>query len=118
MDRRSFLTVVSAGGLAMGADPKPALMGGNPVRTAPFPSWPVIDETEERALIGVLRSGKWYRGDGKTVDRFGAPSPHSGSVWKVAGDPVNVPAEGGRNANCRVVKAVVQPNKPLGYPGG
>jgi perosamine synthetase len=70
MDRRSFLTVVSAGGLAIGAAQKPALMGGTPVRTAPFPSWPVIDETEERALLGVLRSGKWYRGDGKTVDRF------------------------------------------------
>jgi dTDP-4-amino-4,6-dideoxygalactose transaminase len=70
MDRRSFLTVVSAGGLALGSDQKPALMGGTPARTAPFPSWPVIDETEERALLGVLHSGKWYRGYGKTVDRF------------------------------------------------
>ncbi|MGE5645654.1 MAG: DegT/DnrJ/EryC1/StrS family aminotransferase [Acidobacteriota bacterium] len=70
MDRRSFLTAVSAGGLAFGADSKPALLGGTPVRTAPFPSWPVIDETEERALLGVLRGKKWFRGDGKTVNRF------------------------------------------------
>lgn len=69
MDRRLFLTTISAAGLAM-APKKPALLGGTPVRTMPFPAWPVYNETEERALIDVLRSGKWFRGDGKTVNRF------------------------------------------------
>jgi len=55
--------------LASGAE-KPALLGGRPVRGTPFPSWPVIDQREERALLEVLHSGKWYRGDGKTVSRF------------------------------------------------
>jgi dTDP-4-amino-4,6-dideoxygalactose transaminase len=38
-----------------------ALFGGSPQRTKPFPSWPVFDETEEQALLGVLRSGNWWR---------------------------------------------------------
>ncbi|MBS1873851.1 MAG: DegT/DnrJ/EryC1/StrS family aminotransferase [Acidobacteria bacterium] len=38
-----------------------ALFGGNPVRTKPFPSWPVFDAAEERAVLEVLRSGKWWR---------------------------------------------------------
>jgi perosamine synthetase len=54
---------------AAGAD-KPARLGGPPVRSAPFPSWPVFDEREEKALVEVLRSGKWYRGNGQTVSRF------------------------------------------------
>jgi dTDP-4-amino-4,6-dideoxygalactose transaminase len=38
-----------------------ALFGGEAVRKAPFPSWPVFDESEEQSLLGVLRSGEWWR---------------------------------------------------------
>ncbi len=38
-----------------------AIFGGLPIRSKPFPSWPVFDESEERALLEVLRSGKWWR---------------------------------------------------------
>lgn len=38
-----------------------AIAGGTPMRTAPFPPWPVFDEEEESALLGVLQSGKWWR---------------------------------------------------------
>ena len=38
-----------------------AILGGTPVRTKPFPSWPVFDQAEESALVEVLRSGKWWR---------------------------------------------------------
>ncbi|TAM78936.1 MAG: DegT/DnrJ/EryC1/StrS family aminotransferase [Acidobacteria bacterium] len=38
-----------------------AILGGKPVRERPFPSWPVFDDSEERALVNVLRSGKWWR---------------------------------------------------------
>ncbi len=41
-----------------------ALLGGTPVRTAPFPSWPVWDEREEAALLETLRSGVWGIADG------------------------------------------------------
>ncbi len=36
-----------------------ALLGGKPVRTEPFPSWPAFGPEEEEALLGVLRSGAW-----------------------------------------------------------
>jgi hypothetical protein len=53
-----------------GASEKPALLGGTPVRGTLFPSWPLIDEREEKALLEVLHSGKWFRLEGRTVDRF------------------------------------------------
>lgn len=49
---------------------KPAKLGGKAVRTAAFTAWPIIDDTEEKALLEVLRSKKWFRGNGQTVDRF------------------------------------------------
>ncbi|MEO8075826.1 MAG: DegT/DnrJ/EryC1/StrS family aminotransferase [Acidobacteriota bacterium] len=33
------------------------------MRRAPFPSWPVADAREEDALVRVIRSGRWNRGD-------------------------------------------------------
>ena len=39
----------------------PALLGGQPVRTAPWPNWPVFDAREEAAVLEVLRSGHWWR---------------------------------------------------------
>lgn len=74
VNRRTFLTAAgvtaavrgtTAGGptvFARTAD-EPALLGGVPVRTAAFPSWPVSDATEEQALLTVLRSGRWNRND-------------------------------------------------------
>jgi len=41
---------------------KLAIKGGMPVRTKPFPSWPIHDEQEVKALTEVARSGKWWRG--------------------------------------------------------
>lgn len=76
--RRGFLTAASAAGVALqthtafGDEGKPALLGGTPVRREPFPSWPVFDSTEEKALAEVVRSGKWGRGNGTQVSRFEA----------------------------------------------
>ncbi len=36
-----------------------ALLGGTPVRSKPFPSWPQHGTAEEEAVIEVLRSGSW-----------------------------------------------------------
>jgi dTDP-4-amino-4,6-dideoxygalactose transaminase len=36
-----------------------AIKGGTPLRTKPFPAWPVWDESDEKALLEVLRSGVW-----------------------------------------------------------
>jgi dTDP-4-amino-4,6-dideoxygalactose transaminase len=49
---------------------KPVKLGGKPVRTAAFPAWPIIDETEDKALLEVLHSKKWFRGDGQVVNQF------------------------------------------------
>jgi dTDP-4-amino-4,6-dideoxygalactose transaminase len=38
---------------------KLAINGGKPVRTKPFPEWPIYGEIEERLLLEVLHSGKW-----------------------------------------------------------
>jgi dTDP-4-amino-4,6-dideoxygalactose transaminase len=42
---------------------KPAILGGVPVRTRPFPSWPVFGQEEEENLLEVLHSGKWWNGE-------------------------------------------------------
>jgi perosamine synthetase len=82
VSRRSFLgSVVAGGALASGrrahAAPRTArqsapglssssgsaLLGGTPVRRTPFPSWPVADAREEDALVRVIRSRKWFRGE-------------------------------------------------------
>jgi perosamine synthetase len=49
---------------------KPALLGGPKARRALFDSWPKFDLTEEKALLEVLRSGHWYRGNGQLVKKF------------------------------------------------
>ena len=38
-----------------------AINGGSPVRTKPWPAWPVHDEREVQAVTEVVRSGKWWR---------------------------------------------------------
>ena len=44
-----------------------AIDGGIPIRTAPFPAWPIYDEREERNLLEVLRSGQWGIGGSKVA---------------------------------------------------
>lgn len=49
---------------------KLAVLGGQPIRTAAFPGWPVFDKSDEDALLCVLRSRRWGRsGDGE-IERF------------------------------------------------
>jgi dTDP-4-amino-4,6-dideoxygalactose transaminase len=47
-----------------------ALLGGAPVRTAPYPAWPIADEHEERNVLAVLRSGRWWSTEGRSVADF------------------------------------------------
>jgi dTDP-4-amino-4,6-dideoxygalactose transaminase len=47
-----------------------AIDGGNPVRTAPFPAWPVFDEREVEAVTEVVRSGNWGSLAGDKVKQF------------------------------------------------
>ena len=47
-----------------------AINGGPRVRERSFPVWPVWDQADEEALLQVLRSGHWGRGDGHRVRAF------------------------------------------------
>ncbi len=78
LNRRGFIAAASAAGASFcvrtgsASEDKPALLGGQPIRREPFPSWPVVGGGAEKALLDVLHSGKWYRGDGKRVMEFEA----------------------------------------------
>jgi dTDP-4-amino-4,6-dideoxygalactose transaminase len=48
-----------------------AVTGGTPVRTKPFPKWPIFDEREVQALREVVESGRWWgRTPGSKVEQF------------------------------------------------
>jgi dTDP-4-amino-4,6-dideoxygalactose transaminase len=76
--RRQLLTNTSMGAAVLATTPRghagtssasagvPAILGGQPVRTAPFPRWPSFREADEKAVLPVLRSGVWSRA--KVVD--------------------------------------------------
>jgi perosamine synthetase len=51
-------------------DDKLAVLGGSPVRRAPFPSWPVVGEAEEKTLMDALKSKRWGRHGGSYVEKF------------------------------------------------
>ena len=83
LSRRRFLAR-AAGGVTLAAAPspsflaahtpaiesKPALLGGAPVRTQPFPSWPVIGDRDRSNWSEVLESKNWYRRTGRFVAEF------------------------------------------------
>jgi dTDP-4-amino-4,6-dideoxygalactose transaminase len=54
---------------------KLAVDGGTPIRTEPFPKWPIFGELEEQMILDVIRSGKWG-GTGKvSSDQYTARLP-------------------------------------------
>ena len=82
LNRREFINVTAAAGagLALGLSPrsgaagsamaKPAILGGPKAHPGGFPDWPVFDQTEEKAILDVVKSGHWFRGSGKAVAKF------------------------------------------------
>ena len=85
LTRRHFLSTVSAGAVGLGlADgvtlrplpagsigEKPAILGGRPVRTEPFPAWPVVHESDEKGWMEVLHRKDWCRaGNGHFTTQF------------------------------------------------
>ncbi|RPJ59597.1 MAG: DegT/DnrJ/EryC1/StrS family aminotransferase [Acidobacteria bacterium] len=49
---------------------KPAILGGSPVRTQPFPSWPTLDPIDEEKFLDSLRQKKWCRLGANIVTEF------------------------------------------------
>lgn len=92
MQRRDFLHTTAAATAALSAGPtiltshastkaaKPAILGGDPVRNAPFPSWPMIEENDRAAWSQVLEDRKWCRTRGPRAEEFGnAYAKHFGA---------------------------------------
>jgi len=76
---RTTLATASAGWMSgraaraaglVSEETKPALLGGKPVRTDPFPSWPKIASNDEKAWSDVLHQGRWCCLDGGFANRF------------------------------------------------
>jgi dTDP-4-amino-4,6-dideoxygalactose transaminase len=57
--RRYASSRPETGGSAMTATQQLAINGGVPVRSRPFPSWPVWDQREVQAVREVVESGNW-----------------------------------------------------------
>lgn len=72
--RRTFVGVGSAVVLRAAAGRKttdrPAALGGSPVRTKKFPSWPQTRPEDEKIWLDVLRECKWWRKQGHYVRDF------------------------------------------------
>jgi perosamine synthetase len=52
---------------------RPALLGGTPVHSGSWPTWPEWRQGWEPSILQVLRSGRWYRGSGgQQVQQFEA----------------------------------------------
>lgn len=82
INRREFLSKASVGTAAAiiavpvfhiacsGKSGKLALLGGEPVHTKDWLNWPRWYKDAEEPMLEVLRSGRWYRGDGGHVAAF------------------------------------------------
>lgn len=49
---------------------KLAVHGGEKVRIAKWPEWPVWEQRAEKEVLEMLRSGRWWRGSGESVALF------------------------------------------------
>ena len=74
VNRRQFIAATTSAsvGLALTgatrAAEKPALLGGTPVRTKGYQSWPMVAAPDEKAVLEVVHTGRWYRS--RSVDQF------------------------------------------------
>ena len=74
LSRRTLAGLVAA--VALRAAPgrsgtdRPALLGGEPVRSKGFPSWPQPLPEDEKDWLDVLRAAKWWRKEGHYVRDF------------------------------------------------
>jgi perosamine synthetase len=84
LTRRQAITVSSAGlaGAILGIPVRPfgignrqqvkklAINGGEKVHPGSWPPWPYWDKSAESGILEMLRSGRWWRGNGEHVAEF------------------------------------------------
>src|SRR4030066_1893313 len=81
--RRQAITAASAGALGTfvnwyfpsftinnNTQTKLAINGGEKVHAGTWPDWPVWDQAAEKNITDMLRSRRWWRGDGENVADF------------------------------------------------
>ena len=81
--RRQAIATASAGVMAavirlpldplsiMNREPeKLAIRGGTAVHKTKWPEWPVWDQSAESNIVEMLRTGRWWRGNGEHVTEF------------------------------------------------
>jgi len=81
--RRQAITAASAGALGTfvnwsftpftigsSEQEKLALSGGSKIHPGSWPEWPVWDKNAEEGISSMLRTGKWWRGNGEHVMEF------------------------------------------------
>jgi perosamine synthetase len=83
LTRRGFIRTAATSSVALGwlgsrsaptvyaaHTSKPALLGGTPVHQGGWTKWPQWREAWEPGMLGVYRSGKWFRGSDRHVAEF------------------------------------------------
>lgn len=83
LTRRQAITAVSAGALGSFVNwsfpsftikstdqQKLAINGGEKIHRGSWPDWPVWDQAAEKNIAEMLRSGRWWRGEGEHVADF------------------------------------------------
>ncbi len=81
--RRQAITAASAGALGTFVNwsftpftignsdqDKLALAGGSKIHPGSWPEWPVWDKNAEEGIAAMLRTGRWWRGNGENVIEF------------------------------------------------
>jgi perosamine synthetase len=74
INRRQFVAATTAAGVGLvltGAGPaaaKPALLGGKPVHSGGYSSWPIVTSADEKSVLEVVHAGRWYRS--RSVEQF------------------------------------------------
>ncbi|MHC4176924.1 MAG: DegT/DnrJ/EryC1/StrS family aminotransferase [Planctomycetota bacterium] len=74
VNRRQFIAATTSAGVGLAltgatqAAEKPAVLGGKPVRTKGYQSWPMVDVADEKSVLEVVRAGRWYRN--RSVNEF------------------------------------------------
>ena len=51
-------------------DGLPAILGGDPTVSTPYPTWPIWDDRERALLNQSLEDGGWWQGDGQVAKTF------------------------------------------------
>jgi perosamine synthetase len=83
ISRRQAITAASAGAIGTFVNwsfrpftivskdqEKLAVSGGNKVHPGSWPEWPVWDKNAEEGITAMLRTGRWFRGNGEHVVEF------------------------------------------------